>query len=252
MHSWSRRGAGQRAGYAKDKERGAARREVAAALALSAAAGLVLSYMNGGAVTGALEYALLALPVASASVLLLSAAAAAERRRALERRLLDCLYSIVYRKARDEPLQGTVAMVGATAGGDAGRIFGEASRRMRMGEPFGDALRASGGSAWAGLLCELYYSDHGDDYNCIMRILGAHEALAEERAASAELSMQRYATVNMFVSTILPSFVIFAFIGEAILTQSPASLAAFSIVMVLALPLLYLVGNAVLRRRSLD
>ena len=74
----------------------------------------------------------------------------------------------------------------------------------------------------------------------------AHNAEASQ--ATVEESAQRYATLNMFVSTVLPSFMIFAFIGSSILSQASFSLVAFSAILLLAVPVFYALGNLLMWR----
>jgi hypothetical protein len=64
-----------------------------------------------------------------------------------------------------------------------------------------------------------------------------------------EASAQRYALVNMFVSTIVPSFMVFAFIGTTILSQANFSMLPFSVSLVIFIPLSYAIGNSLLSRK---
>ncbi len=71
------------------------------------------------------------------------------------------------------------------------------------------------------------------------------------KQADIEESAQRYATFNMFISTILPSFLIFGFIGNSIMSQSGFGIFMFSAFLLLAVPLIYAIGNALMWRRLL-
>lgn len=73
--------------------------------------------------------------------------------------------------------------------------------------------------------------------------------LMDSKQAEVEESSQRYATFNMFISTILPSFLVFAFIGNTILSQSGFGILLFSCILLLLIPLLYSLGNALMWRR---
>ena len=79
--------------------------------------------------------------------------------------------------------------------------------------------------------------------------LSAHELRLSEKRSVAEDSLQRYATISMFISTIVPSFLVFAFIGTAILSQASFNLLPFSVSMLILIPLAYAVGNSLLSRR---
>lgn len=74
------------------------------------------------------------------------------------------------------------------------------------------------------------------------RSTDASRADVEERA-------QRYATFNMFLSTVLPSFLVFAFIGGSILSHAYFSMLLFSICLVFTIPVLYSFGNLLMWRR---
>jgi hypothetical protein len=71
------------------------------------------------------------------------------------------------------------------------------------------------------------------------------------KRAEMEESAQRYATINMFISTILPSFLVFAFVGNAVLSGTGFSTFLFSITFLIMVPLAYAFGNAFMWRRLL-
>ncbi len=72
---------------------------------------------------------------------------------------------------------------------------------------------------------------------------------AQEKASSIEQYSQKYATINMFLSSVLPSFIIFGFVGSSIISQGNPSLLTFSVIMLFALPVLYAFGNSRLNGR---
>ncbi|MDE1874207.1 MAG: hypothetical protein KGI04_03765 [Candidatus Micrarchaeota archaeon] len=76
-----------------------------------------------------------------------------------------------------------------------------------------------------------------------------HERLVGARRAAVEEAAQRYATFNMFISTVLPSFMIFAFIGSSVLSSASFSIVAFSATLLLAVPFFYSLGNLLMWRR---
>ncbi|MCL5239641.1 MAG: hypothetical protein M1286_04205 [Candidatus Marsarchaeota archaeon] len=71
----------------------------------------------------------------------------------------------------------------------------------------------------------------------------------ETRQADVDEKAQRNATLNMFVSTVLPSFMVFAFIGGSILSHEYFSLVALSACLILAIPVIYSAGSLVMWRR---
>lgn len=73
----------------------------------------------------------------------------------------------------------------------------------------------------------------------------------KSRKGRVEEAAQRYATFNMFVSTVAPSFMIFAFIGSYVLSQSGSGLLFLSVGLLCAVPLFYSFGNMFMWRRLL-
>ncbi len=71
----------------------------------------------------------------------------------------------------------------------------------------------------------------------------------ERKMAATEGTIQTYATVNMFISIILPAFAVFGFVGSAILASSVVSFTVLSMVLLAGLPLAYTFGNVLLNSR---
>lgn len=82
----------------------------------------------------------------------------------------------------------------------------------------------------------------------LRQIIDSHELAVGEKLSSLEAKSQRNATINMFVSTILPSFIIFAFIGSTIISGSSPSILSFSIIMLAVLPVAYALSYAELSK----
>ena len=78
----------------------------------------------------------------------------------------------------------------------------------------------------------------------IRSFIDKSESHLMEKASAIESYSQRYATANMFLSTVLPSFVIFAFIGSSIISAAKPSMLLFSSVLLFALPVLYAAGSS--------
>ncbi len=64
--------------------------------------------------------------------------------------------------------------------------------------------------------------------------------------------LQRYSTANMFVSTIIPSFVIFGFIGDLVISQKSIGISALVVIMNLIIPFLYALSNFTMYRGLLE
>ncbi len=64
--------------------------------------------------------------------------------------------------------------------------------------------------------------------------------------------MQRYSTANMFISTIMPSFVIFGFIGDLVISQKTIGISALVVILNLIIPFLYALSNFTMYRGLLE
>ncbi|MEM4064076.1 MAG: hypothetical protein QXR16_01240 [Candidatus Micrarchaeaceae archaeon] len=89
-------------------------------------------------------------------------------------------------------------------------------------------------------------------YASIKKYLDEKSSESEHKNAIREASLQRYATFNMFLSSVLPSFVIFIFVAESILNSSGNNLLFLSLAMLEVIPMLYFFGNAALFRRLFE
>ncbi len=135
------------------------------------------------------------------------------------------------------------AMIDASEGIDSETLSGkvrESFRRHLMGEEF--RIRFSPKEGVDGEYAQVASSRPGD-------VIRNHAFYLKRKRAEIEESAQRYATLNMFLSTILPSFLVFAFIGESILSQGGFGILLFSIVLLVLIPTAYAVGNVVMWRR---
>lgn len=64
--------------------------------------------------------------------------------------------------------------------------------------------------------------------------------------------LQRYSTANMFISTIAPSFVIFGFIGDLVISQRAVGITALVVVLDMVIPFLYTLSNFTMYRGVLE
>ncbi len=134
-------------------------------------------------------------------------------------------------------------------------FFGRALYRIALGMPRMKALEESAGEiAYAKLRHDVRTSlkkhalGGGEDRD-FAGVSSHPQDNADARDTEAGDSVQRYATFSMFVSTVLPSFMVFAFIGSSILSRSPFSMLLFSALLVFAVPSFYSIGNLFMWRR---
>ena len=198
----------------------------------------------------AFVYIAMAFPIALISESMLKRVADAEKARRLDEQIAESLYSMVYYKTKETPMYRILSRVSENAeSSDVRSIFREISNRMKLGESFSAAIAFVGNSRGVRILKDFSAGGHSNDYDSIVRVLNSYESAMVEKNTVLDASLQRYATINMFMSTVLPSFVIFIFIGETILAQGSGSMVPLSIVMVLVLPFAYLLGNLLIKRR---
>ncbi len=224
---------------------------IVSAFLLSFIMGAVLSYLNPPVSLGYIAYySLLSMPLALLSALLFLRIRSGRQAKALEEDIIECLYAMLYYKTNKLTTYSTMLRVSRnTDSMEACRIMESAARRVRLGESLGDAL--SSACSWNGshILQHLKDSDDKDAYNAIRKALDSYEYSLAESKTRVDESIQKYATVNMFLATVLPSFVIFSFMGEIVLTQRGSSLLLLSLTMLIALPFMYLIGTVFLNRR---
>jgi hypothetical protein len=114
----------------------------------------------------------------------------------------------------------------------------ESFRRHLMGEEFRIRMDTEEGKGYA--------KAAGSRPRDVVR---GHAFYLRTKRAEIEEAAQRYATLNMFLSTILPSFLVFAFIGESILSRGGFGTLLFSLVLLVLIPMAYAAGNVIMWRR---
>lgn len=164
--------------------------------------------------------------------------AEAYRGRELRRELLDYFYRIAYYRARGGSYFKALfeAQKSAKHSHLKERISQTARKHLMSGK------RARGDGNWD----ENTIRDGEDGVREVIRM---ERLRASSRQAEMEESTQRYATFSMFISTIAPSFLVFAFVGNAVLSQGGFGMALFSSTLLLLIPFLYAISNLLMWRR---
>lgn len=130
------------------------------------------------------------------------------------------------------------------AGGVVRGALNEINNRLAAGQDLGQAIesacRGKEDAASAALSAVgREYSKGLDPASAVKNVyvrLRNEQSIGRERAYG---SLQKYLTMSMALSAVLPSFVLFAFIGYSMVYFSAAMLYVFSIVMLMVLPRLY-------------
>jgi hypothetical protein len=223
--------------------------EVAALSAVLLSLSLLLIYVNGFSPVLAVFFASLSLLFITVIHALLASNAAAYRKKKLEEGLVDFLYRVVYYKCRRGSYLRAVdkAVQGTSADGPK-QAVDRASRSLRLGGGLASGLASGVEFESEAPLRNLRLSGT-EGLNQVRAALAAHELHLSERQSMIEESSQRYAITNMFISTIVPSFLVFAFIGSAILSPTGPSMLLFSVSLLILIPISYAIGNSLLSRR---
>lgn len=227
-------------------------RAIAKAAAMAAAVlslSLLLVEANGSGLPLALLFGFLSVFFVMAINALLESNAEAYLRKRLEEGTVEFLYRVTYYKRRGGSyLRAVGKAVNGTADEGTKRIAGRASKGLMLGGGLASGIASGGEFRGEALLRNLRLSGT-DDLGQVRCALAAHELRLGERQSAIEESSQRYAITNMFISTIVPSFLVFAFIGSAILSPAGFSMLLFSVSLLIFIPLSYAIGNSLLSRR---
>lgn len=76
-----------------------------------------------------------------------------------------------------------------------------------------------------------------------------YRSAMKKKTVEAEALSTRYATCGMFVSTLVPSFAMFAFMGNILISQSSGSIWPIAVTTICAIPLFYSFINLSFERR---
>jgi|GEM_PF-2528455 hypothetical protein len=218
-------------------------------LSLSACFGILLYETSGSRGVGRLLiFALISVLFIYTLSLLLKRLAGLERKEAFRTRLMTGLYTLCDYNSNGLPLLASIEKVAAAVElAELKQDLLLLSRRMKLGERLEDSVNSINSLKEALTLRQDL--PVALDIAGISTTLSSYEIELKERLSVIEAACQRYATVNMFISTILPSFIIFSFIGGAIISNSAPSTLLFGTAMLIALPMVYSVSYARLSGR---
>ncbi|VVB77042.1 Uncharacterised protein [uncultured archaeon] len=168
-------------------------------------------------------------------------------RKTLKEGIASCLYGMAYYKSRKGSYLGAIDRASKSHDSKEVRDIAEsAKKKYWLGGNFLSELLPPGfGRADKSILIR-------DDCKVVRSVLCANELRDSENQSRLEESVQRYAVFNMFISTVAPSFLVFAFVGGSILSTAQFNLVFFSSVMLVAIPIIYSLGNSLMWRRFFD
>lgn len=88
--------------------------------------------------------------------------------------------------------------------------------------------------------------------NYIHNVVLEYQNKKAEKDSVKASKMQRYATANMFISTIAPSFVIFGFIGDMVISQRSAGIMGLVLILNLLIPFVFTISNFAMLGRLIE
>jgi hypothetical protein len=127
------------------------------------------------------------------------------------------------------------------------RLFYSIARRMELGDSLHDAIDAStkDDAKLSGLILRYVSGPESS----MEEALSLYESVRKESSFKASALNAKYATCNMFLSTVAPSFIMFSFIGSMLISQSSGSTAFMSLALVAAIPVAYSIVSYTSGRR---
>ncbi|MCL4371720.1 hypothetical protein M1373_00145 [Candidatus Marsarchaeota archaeon] len=146
------------------------------------------------------------------------------------------------------------SMSATREGSELSALFNNILRRLSYQE-FGSAVLSQirtcecAGSEAVSMLAKAgeYYNEGLDEVKALSSCRDMTAFLISSRAESAASGINKYTTLQNVLSTVVPSFVLFGFVGYSIMVGTDSMLAAVFAVMVLIIPLLYLAVVSKLR-----
>ncbi len=148
--------------------------------------------------------------------------------------LADYLYRVLYYKSNGGSyLKSLSVAVGSVSSPRLANSINESIRKYIM------ASAQPSNNNYSQLDTEVI--EHGEKQ--IRDSMVNYDLYLDSRQVEIAETTQRYATFNMFISTILPSFLVFAFIGNAILSEASSSMLLLSVLLLFIIPIAYSAGN---------
>ncbi|MCW6160646.1 MAG: hypothetical protein LVQ97_00465 [Candidatus Micrarchaeales archaeon] len=145
------------------------------------------------------------------------------------------------------------AMAGLKSTGGASAALREMSRRMRLGQNASDAMLALSSRLRGNPAMAYELSCIGKDICQSGSALGAIESSSKRidlyykrELANSGYSLQKYSTLTVVLTTVLPSFAIFTSVGLSIIGNTRLIAGAVAFSMLMALPALYILVKSLM------
>ncbi|MDE1856363.1 MAG: hypothetical protein KGH49_03985 [Candidatus Micrarchaeota archaeon] len=215
---------------------------------LSAVIGLLLVYLNRPDATSAALLFGISVIFSCSVIMVQKRLAALHGQKLKSNAIIWMLGQILYCRSQSSSLFAILSIIGRSPQIRGISVDFKAIRsRLRLGESFSTVLHSI--LAANEYTKHLAFTGNIDAYAQSKRILHEHEQARKGREAVSIGALQRSATINMFLSTMVPSFIIFAFIGQTIISQSTYGLLGLSLLLLIVVPFAYSAGAALMARR---
>ncbi|MEM0202263.1 MAG: hypothetical protein QXR73_03740, partial [Candidatus Micrarchaeaceae archaeon] len=200
--------------------------------------------------------ALLLLAIAVGMPMLLLATIAETRitersERERERGAIAAMFKLIYismrfgRKSLLASLGSFEKMFGS--GTHIGSLLRELQQRLMLGQKPSEAIYALHADRGMGSELSGIAESYAESGSTIVPFKTLSEKLQNEQkyaASRKEGSLQKYLTLSMLASSVIPSFALFSFVGYSMLAPSGASSFAFMLLITIPIPLAYSVIRA--------
>ena len=147
-------------------------------------------------------------------------------------------------KSTYSSMEGALRSLRSSAGSKVRKTIREIRMRLISGQDLGQAIASTCGNKddAASTALRAVGREYQKSYDAGSAIKNVYTQMWKSQSLSREKaygSLQKYLTISMALSAVLPSFVVFAFVGYSMVYYSALLLSIFCIMMLVVLPSLY-------------
>ncbi|MDE1869906.1 MAG: hypothetical protein KGH71_02880 [Candidatus Micrarchaeota archaeon] len=166
-----------------------------------------------------------------------------------ENELLDSLRQIIYYGSNGASMLSLLNLISEITTANKIKLgLIRVRARMRLGGDFFSAIHEVF-SKELSILKLNFLNSTNSTLEEISTALHLHDQSQNETAATSLDSLQRGSTISMFLSTLLPSFALFTFVGGSILSQGTPNFILLSMILLIFVPFLYALNMRSFARR---
>jgi len=165
-----------------------------------------------------------------------------------ESALVDSLFQFLHYRSKGNTYQRSLSyIIESSTVTEVKTGFESVKRQIRLGRSLGEAL---------GDLFKLHSVNSNFDFsqdnvlhNSLRKFLSLYSKARDRGSSIALDSLQRNSTINMFLSTLLPSFLLFIFVGTSVISPSQTGLLFISLMILIVVPSIYALSSTLFSRR---